>query len=328
MNMLPHARQTISLCMIVKNEQQSLLRCLRSAEPWVDEIIVLDTGSTDRTVEIARSFGARVEHFPWCDDFAAARNAVKEYATCDWILSLDADEVLDPNTAPKLAEIVAQPISKPRCYSLLVRSYDNSKDDSSVVFHSGYVTRLFVNHPKMGWKRPIHEQIVHLDDPDLDEPTNMELEFCDQIVILHDGYLQEARSDRGKAARNQAILKRAIERTPNDAHMYFHLGIELYHDKKYRQAATAFDQVLTLKSGKRVTGYIPPCFSLLVSTYMALDEVDQAIRYGREGLKVTDAYPDLCCNLALAYLKKQNYKAARKLYEHVRSLHGKRTKSQ
>ena len=85
---------TISLCMIVKNEGHNLHRCLQSVQGFVNQIIVVDTGSEDNTVEIARSYGAEVHFFEWCDDFAAARNHSLSFATGDWILVLDADEKL------------------------------------------------------------------------------------------------------------------------------------------------------------------------------------------------------------------------------------------
>src|SRR5262252_4050456 len=89
-------RPTLALCVIAKNEERFIRECLESARDFVDEMIVVDTGSTDRTREIARECGARVEEFVWCDDFAAARNASIDAATTDWILVLDADERLDP----------------------------------------------------------------------------------------------------------------------------------------------------------------------------------------------------------------------------------------
>ena len=82
----------LTVCMIVKNEEADLPRCLASIKAVADEIVVVDTGSTDRTVEIAQSFGAIVGHFEWCDDFAAARNAALKLATCEWVFQLDADE--------------------------------------------------------------------------------------------------------------------------------------------------------------------------------------------------------------------------------------------
>src|SRR5262245_57509130 len=85
-------RPLLSLTMIVRNEEESLDRCLASARGLADELIVVDTGSTDRTVEIARAHGASVHHFKWCDDFAAARNVALRHATGQWCLHLDADE--------------------------------------------------------------------------------------------------------------------------------------------------------------------------------------------------------------------------------------------
>ncbi|MCH8018826.1 glycosyltransferase family 2 protein, partial [candidate division KSB1 bacterium] len=91
---LKSKKPSLSLCMIVKNEEEYLQECLESIEDVVDEIIVVDTGSTDRTVEIARQFDAEVHHIPWNDDFAAARNESIKHASGDWILQLDADERL------------------------------------------------------------------------------------------------------------------------------------------------------------------------------------------------------------------------------------------
>lgn len=102
-------RPTVSLCMMVKNEEKRLAAALRSAAPWVDEIIVVDTGSTDRTVEIAREFGAKIYHHPWEYNFSKHRNQSISYATGDWLLILDADEELDQETAPLIKEMVKAP---------------------------------------------------------------------------------------------------------------------------------------------------------------------------------------------------------------------------
>ena len=85
---------TISLCAIVKNEEEMLPKCLESVQGFVDEILIIDTGSTDKTVEIAKSYGARVEHFEWINDFSAARNFALKQCKTDYALVLDADEVL------------------------------------------------------------------------------------------------------------------------------------------------------------------------------------------------------------------------------------------
>src|SRR5258708_37830945 len=102
----PTRRPTISLCVIARNEADFIGDCLASAQPFVDELVVLDTGSIDATREIARSYNARVGTFEWVDNFSAARNAAIDLATSDWILMLDADERLQPESGPKLREFV------------------------------------------------------------------------------------------------------------------------------------------------------------------------------------------------------------------------------
>ena len=99
----------ISLCMIVKNEERSLARCINSAKSLFDQLIIIDTGSNDDTVKIAKEFDADVHHFQWCDDFAAARNESIKYAKYQWILFLDADEIIDKNSLREL--IMARVVS-------------------------------------------------------------------------------------------------------------------------------------------------------------------------------------------------------------------------
>ena len=94
--------------MIVKNEAATLPKCLNSVRKLVDEMVVLDTGSINRTPNIAQQLGAKVHHFKWCNDFSAARNAALKYVTGDWVLVLDADETLTPGIVPQLREAIAR----------------------------------------------------------------------------------------------------------------------------------------------------------------------------------------------------------------------------
>ena len=100
------ARRRVSLCMIVRDNEDTIEACLASVRPWVDEIIVVDTGSLDRTPEICRRFGAQVYNFPWCDDFSAARNESLKYATGDWIFWMDSDDIMPPDQGRLLRELV------------------------------------------------------------------------------------------------------------------------------------------------------------------------------------------------------------------------------
>ena len=134
---------TISLCMIAKNEEALLASCLQSVRPILSEIIFVDTGSTDRTVQIAQSYVAKIIHEPWREDFAAARNISLEHATSDWILVLDADEVIAESDLPGL-----QALTKDRrvCSEFLQRHYSNDYRLSNYTPVSGEFPKLEAGH--------------------------------------------------------------------------------------------------------------------------------------------------------------------------------------
>ena len=112
--------------MIVKNEEKHLVRCLRSVRDVVDEMIIVDTGSTDKTIDIAKVFGAKVFDFPWTGDFSAARNHSLAQATGDWILILDADEVISSRDFDELKALIRKRTPSPAAYSIVTRNYMNN----------------------------------------------------------------------------------------------------------------------------------------------------------------------------------------------------------
>src|SRR5262245_61085952 len=212
-------RPLLSLTMIVRNEEEHLGRCLASVRGVADELIVVDTGSTDRTVEIAREHGARVFHFAWCDDFAAARNVALANATGDWCLHLDADEWLVEAEAGALrAELAGQPDDR---YFMRVPVMSLM---SGGLGRSVYgANRLYRNRPDVTWTRPIHENVVRLG------PGGPELEgSCGAITIEHDGYADPT-PERALARnrRNTRILRRAVRENPDDPGHYYYLSIEM-----------------------------------------------------------------------------------------------------
>ena len=144
----------ISLCMIVKNEEKNLPRCLESVCGLVDEMIILDTGSEDNTVSIAQSFGAKVYQIPWPGDFSAARNESVEKAGGDWILYLDADEVLDPCGCP---DCIRKAASDPEvtAWSIPIRCLKWESASYSVTVN----IRLFRNLPELRFENEVHERI-------------------------------------------------------------------------------------------------------------------------------------------------------------------------
>ncbi|HEY9722946.1 MAG TPA: glycosyltransferase family 2 protein, partial [Oscillatoriaceae cyanobacterium] len=143
---------TLSACLIVKDEAENLPRCLESVRDWVSEIVVVDTGSTDGTVAIAESFGARVHHFDWCDDFSAARNFSLAHATGDWVLVIDADEtlVVDDPAAFRWA------LHQRACAGYITVRHDwRSSEETDKVL----VLRLFQRHARIRFAGHLHENV-------------------------------------------------------------------------------------------------------------------------------------------------------------------------
>lgn len=164
---------TLSLCMIVKNEEQHLSRCLLSVKPVIDEMIVVDTGSTDRTKDIARVYGAKVYDFPWNDDFSAARNHSLSMAQGDWVLVLDADEVISPLDYQALNRIVRKKPLEPAGYAMVTRNYTNEvaakgwtandriyrREEAGSGWFPSLKVRLFPNDKQIRFQNPVHELV-------------------------------------------------------------------------------------------------------------------------------------------------------------------------
>jgi glycosyltransferase involved in cell wall biosynthesis len=169
---------TLSFCAIVKNEAQNLARCLASVKPYVDELVIVDTGSTDETIAIAQQYGAKVSHFEWCDDFSAARNYACSLATGDWILTLDADEELVIHSKDDLRIALQTGLA----YILIRQEYGVYDTDLQVI-------RLFKHQAGLQYCYPYHEHLFYEGHPlSNDHPHVKSLEA---ISILHYGYADE-----------------------------------------------------------------------------------------------------------------------------------------
>ncbi|MEO2006383.1 MAG: glycosyltransferase family 2 protein, partial [Candidatus Poribacteria bacterium] len=184
---------TVALAMIVKDEEDFLPGCLASVAGVVDQIIVVDTGSTDATVEIARNHGAEVYDFAWTDDFAAARNVSLEHVTTDWVLWLDADEELLPESHAPLRSLTLDPEAAGA--HLCVH---NLMGDRTVPF---LTTRLWRHDPTVRFQQPIHEQILWSIGPHARRYGRRIVEAPD-VVIRHYGYQPSVAAKRNKEKRN------------------------------------------------------------------------------------------------------------------------------
>lgn len=191
-----NGRPSLSACMIVKNEEKFLAQCLKSIRDAVDEIIIVDTGSTDRTVEIAQSFGAKVYHHPWRNSFSEARNHSLSYATCDWILQIDADEALDQADIPLLHKL----IQTDSYNAVYVAIYSDLPGGQS----KHYYTRVF-RRGKAHFEGIVHNQLI-LDGNAL--PS--------EIRFYHYGYNLSNDEMQKKYKRTGDLLRKQLIENPND----------------------------------------------------------------------------------------------------------------
>jgi tetratricopeptide (TPR) repeat protein len=272
----PQLPPGVSLCMIVKNEERFLRACLESVRGAVDEICIVDTGSTDRTREIASEFGARVVERAWRNDFAWARNEALALATRRWILVLDADETLRPESIPTLRTLANVPAATT---GMWVRCYNHVDDYAGTGASSHAIARVFPNSPRIRYLSPIHEYIT-CDGND----TGIEARHG-SLAIDHYGYLGAIVKERGKAERNLAIIQAAVESDPGNPFHWYNLGTTALIEKRGEAAIAALEKMLELV-GDEARGFVPSGLSFLADAYNDYrNDPTTALRYAELSLK-------------------------------------------
>lgn len=205
--MPPAERPLLSLCLIVRDEAERIGRCLDAALPIADEIVVVDTGSTDGTAAIAEAKGARVVPFVWIDDFAAARNAALDAARGDWILMLDADEVLERPRRERLRKLLAE-AREPAFTVEIVSPRGAGRVETA------RIARLFRRDPRHRYEGRIHESVLGSICRALGRETISP--EASGLRARHEGYTPEMTAARGKEERNRRLLLAEIEDKPDD----------------------------------------------------------------------------------------------------------------
>ncbi|MCX6961293.1 MAG: glycosyltransferase family 2 protein [Verrucomicrobia bacterium] len=222
----------ISLALIARDEETHIERCLKSASGLAAEMIVVDTGSNDRTKEIAITCGARVLDFPWIDDFSAARNEALEAARGRWILVLDADEYLPPASVEAIRALTSSADAADRAYHLV----NKSSTDEGRTGISGLIVRLFPNDPHVRYEWPVHEQVV----TSL-QRANIPIENTG-IEIIHTGY-SSPEVNAAKQQRNLRILEKMTTQAEGAHPMaWFLKGGALLDLERTDEALAAYSQ--------------------------------------------------------------------------------------
>ncbi|OOC63746.1 glycosyltransferase [Paenibacillus ihbetae] len=264
-------KQSISLCMIVKNEERCLERCLNSVQGIVDEIIIVDTGSTDKTLEIAKRYTDKIYFFEWINDFAQARNFALEHATGDYILHLDADEYLY-----KGSELLKHDLDK-AYYFLRIR---NDLGFGQAEIHQ--FVRLFQNSPTLKYEGALHEQI------NLEKNAHLPFGFLN-CLIYHDGYLEQIVKDKNKDQRNMDIAKAALKANPTPFN-YYNLGMQYAFEGEHVKAIENFKQSYSLANNQT---YTPRLLILLMKSLFELKQYKEALDIGFDSVLIFPGNTDI-----------------------------------
>ncbi len=226
----------LSLAMMVKNEEKFLEDALKSAKGWVDEMVVVDTGSTDKTVEIAKDLGAKVSFFEWPNDFSKARNETIKRSSGQWIAILDADERFVGSNPSKIKEYLKPNPSYPyQAFLLKVINMNEGKESHSFLSH-----RIFPNHPDIGYVGRIHNSFGCISDP----KRHIEVTQCQGLDIVHLGYDQKVFEERKKLERNLVLLETAVRDEPKVSRYRFYLGREYILAKRFEEAEILLKSII------------------------------------------------------------------------------------
>ena len=289
---------TISLCMIVKDEEAVLSRCLDSVADVVDEIIIVDTGSCDRTKEIASRYTDKVYDFFWIDDFSAARNFSFSFAAKDYILWLDADDVLLPEDREKLL-LLKRTLSADT--DIVMMRYNIAFDKNGLPTYSYYRERLLKRSKNYRWQEPVHEVITP-------EGNVVYQDIC----VSHKTEHKNEGSTDGK--RNLRIVeKKLAEGYILSPRLKFYYARELYYNAMYARAAEFFEDFLA-SEGAWVENCISACQDL-AAVYYSLGEEDRALQTLLRSFYYAAPRAEVCCALGQHFFDKWDYRTAIFWYE-------------
>jgi tetratricopeptide (TPR) repeat protein len=287
--------------MIARNEERFLRSCLNSVKGLVNEIILVDTGSNDKTVDIAREFGAKIYYFQWCDDFAAARNCSIDKATGDWILVLDADEELDRKTIPEIKRKLTGTDNGTAYFFKVINYLDENNDPGNSA--EVRIIRLFPNREDVRYRRLIHEEIYSKKEGELKKTV------CNAI-IYHHGYTETLHKERNKGDRNINLLLKSIEKDPKSPFNYYNLGVSYYVQNRLEDCIKAFKTAQEKCDYVRDSIYLPSSYSLCAAALCRSGSYEEAKKQALKGIELSPFFYEAHFNLGKACVGlKQNEEA-------------------
>lgn len=275
---------TIGLCMIVRNEEENLPRCLNSVRGLVEETVIVDTGSTDNTIAVAKERGADVYYYQWDNSFANARNFALSKAKSEWVLLLDADEALDQASVETVRNFV-NTTDKDGAH-FCVRNYTGAYSADSYSQH--VVLRLLRNTGAYYYVNDIHEQIASYAQTDLSDRFAVL-----NAIVHHYGYLEQVVAKKQKRERNFALLEKQLEQYPENSFFLFNMGNELMALRKEEQALLHYQKALSCVQNKQLA-FVPHLYFRMAHCLERLQLPAKALAAVEEGLALFPSCTDFC----------------------------------
>ncbi|MBI2655567.1 glycosyltransferase [Candidatus Woesearchaeota archaeon] len=306
--------QTISLCMITKNEEKYLEQCLNSVKGLADEIIIVDTGSTDKTKEIAKKFNAKIYDFKWVDNFSAARNESLKHATKDWILVLDADEMIEEKDISKIKELAEsndfagfQLEQRSYLENYFEGAYQNSSDFGPVkkypYYISHYLVRLFRNNLGIQFRHRVHELAE-------DSIKEKNLKYGKQGIILHHfGSLKEKGIVSSKVDMYSRMIMHQVEEHPEEPRYNYQAARMFLGKTDFANALKYFEKTAKLDPNYKLV------FSEIAKTYLRMNDKNKAIEYFRKSTELNPENPSPANNLAVVCMSMGKFEQAKEILE-------------
>jgi len=302
---------SVSLCMIVKNEEKSLPRCLASLKPIVDEIIICDTGSTDGTRDIAEAFGARIVDHVWSGDFSAARNRSLVEARGAWILVMDADEIISPLDYENFRALVREVRDARVACSITTRNYTNKlvekwqdhdgrypAEEAGRGWMPSDKVRMFPNNPEIRFENALHEMV----EPALDR-LQISYPLASSIVVHHYGYLDNDRQETKKTLYYDIGVKKLRE-SGESPKAIVELAIQAAGIERYQEAIDLWQRALAYNSES------PLAWFNIGYAYLCLGRYDEAFDATKRALDLQRDYREARANLALIETLRGRHQAA------------------
>ena len=284
--------KTLSVCMIVKDEERNIERCLDSIKELSDEIIVVDTGSTDKTIEIYKSYDAKVIKHKWNNDFSEARNISIDNATKDYILFLDADEEIPKEDLIKIKSLLNSDNLSEGYFLRLVNMIKGTNVGEYIVF------RLFRNNKNYRFKGKIHEQVAN----SIQEYNKGNCIRTLDIRILHYGYDPYTTDIEGKYKRNISILK-TYEEEEKDAYYYYVLGNEYSRITDFENAIASYEKAIKILDMKYNYIFYPNLVLNTVKAYSNTKQFYKLLKFIESIKSTTPNFKDLYFMECLAYIE-------------------------